>query len=75
MGVLSHIRWAWLPAAILSVTVLWHRQGPVIAGLAIAGGLAFGLYINHRARVRLTRGPDVKQPPTQSDHADGGDPD
>ena len=51
----------WLPAAIFGVVVAWMRFGPIVAVLAVAGGLGMAYYAQRRARRRLER-----------DAADGG---
>ena len=52
----THIRWAWVPAAIVVVALSWHRRGAVVSILLVLGGLALGYYVNRRARRRRERG-------------------
>jgi hypothetical protein len=47
-----HIRWAWIPAAILVVVVSLHRRGAAVTVLLVLAGLALGYYLNRRARRR-----------------------
>jgi uncharacterized membrane protein len=51
-----HIRWAWLPAAILVVAVSLHRRGAVVTVLLVLAGLGLGYYLNRRARRHRERG-------------------
>jgi hypothetical protein len=51
-----HIRWAWLPAAILVVALSLHRRGAAVTVLLVLTGLALGYYVNRRARRRRERG-------------------
>jgi hypothetical protein len=47
-----HIRWAWVPAAIVVVAVSWHRRGILVTMLLALGGLALAFYAERRARRR-----------------------
>jgi hypothetical protein len=47
-----HIRWAWVPAAVVVIALSWHRRGAVVTILLVLGGLALGYYVNRRARRR-----------------------
>ena len=51
-----HIHWAWVPAGIFTTVVAWIRFGPVVAVLAVIGGLAFALYLDRRTRRRARGG-------------------
>ena len=47
-----HIRWAWVPAAIVVVALSWHRRGVLVTALLVLAGLALGMYVNRRAQRR-----------------------
>jgi hypothetical protein len=51
-----HIRWAWVPAAIVVVALSLHRRGALVTALLVLAGLALGYYVNRRARRRRERG-------------------
>ena len=67
--ILSHVRWAWLPAVIFYLVVDWQRYGPVVVVLAAAGGLALAFYAERRARIRRARQSELLHPPLGSPDA------
>ncbi len=52
---LRRVRWHWVPAAIVLVAMVWTRDGPPVAVLAVLGGFALGFYGERQARRRRER--------------------
>jgi Flp pilus assembly protein TadB len=56
--ILSHVRWAWLPAAIVYAFIGWSTLGPLITLILLVAGRLLGYCVERRARRRRGRAHD-----------------